>query len=469
MIAPSVRDRVAAADGVEAIRALGTLAEDGSRSHAPAVRRATCDARPEVRAAGFLALLRLDEDEAVPSLGAAMESPDELVRTALVVGCLRHGGFDGALLAYPILSKLLGGERPEDRTEAARVLSWFGGTGATRVFLQLLEDDSVEVRREAARCSRPLRDPLLVSRLVHLLADEAVREAAVFGLANLPSDLAPGLGVRARDRERSSGERAALIRIVGALASTETIQALAAPTEDPIVRREAIGALGDRARPSLNEEALELRRAAAGADPEVAVLYEDYARFKANVGAPGSALEIDERLRLLRAVDPWTRAVALFEFCRGPGGIRMSETEQRLFQSLERVAFLKQVDLFREIPGPYLMQISGFLEVREARAGEKLFQEGESSDGGYVVQGGRIRLVSGGKEVAVVGVRECLGEASLLDGEARSATAEVLEDSRLLRLTPERFREILSVWPHVTAPLLRALAKRLAHPRGASL
>ena len=65
-----------------------------------------------------------------------------------------------------------------------------------------------------------------------------------------------------------------------------------------------------------------------------------------------------------------------------------------------------------------------------------LFRQGDPSDTMFVVAAGRVRLTLGSgaevREIGVVGPGEFFGEISLLSGGERSATAEVIEDSRLL-------------------------------------
>lgn len=75
--------------------------------------------------------------------------------------------------------------------------------------------------------------------------------------------------------------------------------------------------------------------------------------------------------------------------------------------------------------------------------GTVLFRQGDASDTMFVVAAGRVRLTLGSgaevQEIAVLGPGDFFGEISLLTGESRSATAEVIEDSRLLVVGRDAF------------------------------
>lgn len=79
--------------------------------------------------------------------------------------------------------------------------------------------------------------------------------------------------------------------------------------------------------------------------------------------------------------------------------------------------------------------------------GTVLFRQGDPGDTLYVVHAGRIRLTLGSgaemREIAVVGPGEFFGEISLLSGEGRTATAEAIEDSRLLVIGRDAFHMLL--------------------------
>ncbi|MCC6765140.1 MAG: cyclic nucleotide-binding domain-containing protein [Deltaproteobacteria bacterium] len=79
--------------------------------------------------------------------------------------------------------------------------------------------------------------------------------------------------------------------------------------------------------------------------------------------------------------------------------------------------------------------------------GTVLFRQGDPSDSMFVVAAGRVRLTLGGgaeiQEIGTVGPGEFFGEVSLITGGERSASAEVIEDSRLLVIDRDAFHMLL--------------------------
>ena len=82
-------------------------------------------------------------------------------------------------------------------------------------------------------------------------------------------------------------------------------------------------------------------------------------------------------------------------------------------------------------------------EEIEVPKGTVLFRQGDPSDTMFVVAAGRVRLTLGSgaevREIGVMGPGEFFGEISLLSGGERSATAEVIEDSRFLVVGRDAF------------------------------
>jgi CRP/FNR family transcriptional regulator, cyclic AMP receptor protein len=79
--------------------------------------------------------------------------------------------------------------------------------------------------------------------------------------------------------------------------------------------------------------------------------------------------------------------------------------------------------------------------------GAIIFRQGDKGNEMFVISEGRVRLTigTGGqqKEVAVLGSGEFFGELSLLSDEARTATAEAVEDSTLLAIGRDVFAVLM--------------------------
>lgn len=91
---------------------------------------------------------------------------------------------------------------------------------------------------------------------------------------------------------------------------------------------------------------------------------------------------------------------------------------------------------------------------------------GDSSDCFYLIQSGKIKIVildKEGKEVilSILGPGEHFGEFSLIDGQPRSATAVTMEESALLIVSKDQFRECLSANPDIAERVMICLTQRL--------
>ncbi len=128
---------------------------------------------------------------------------------------------------------------------------------------------------------------------------------------------------------------------------------------------------------------------------------------------------------------------------------------------LSGVWFLKQVDLFRDVPADYLVAVAEIAEERTCCAGELLFREGEPGDCLFVIAEGEIRVTAHGTDVARLRAGDVVGEMAVLDAWPRSAAAVVAKDGRVLRIASQEFRLLLLHHPEIAMALLRTLSRRL--------
>ena len=81
-----------------------------------------------------------------------------------------------------------------------------------------------------------------------------------------------------------------------------------------------------------------------------------------------------------------------------------------MLSTVEKVLFLKSIDLFSQIPGEDLAQIA-LISTEETRdTNDEIFAEGESGDALYLVLDGKVRVHREDRVIAELGERECFGE-----------------------------------------------------------
>ena len=97
--------------------------------------------------------------------------------------------------------------------------------------------------------------------------------------------------------------------------------------------------------------------------------------------------------------------------------------------------------------------------------GTVLFREGEPGKEMFIIQSGRVRVRKkvGGEEkvLAELAPGEFFGEMALLEGLNRTATAEVMEDSRILVIAPDTFQGLIETHTAIAVKMLKKMASRL--------
>ena len=132
-----------------------------------------------------------------------------------------------------------------------------------------------------------------------------------------------------------------------------------------------------------------------------------------------------------------------------------------MISTVEKVLFLKSIDLFRALPSEELAQIAEIAEEQPLAQGDQVFAEGEPGDALFLIVEGKVRVHQGDNELAQMGVRDVFGESSVLDSEPRSATVTALENAVLLRIGRDDFRDILAERPEIAMGVMKVLTRRL--------
>jgi len=99
------------------------------------------------------------------------------------------------------------------------------------------------------------------------------------------------------------------------------------------------------------------------------------------------------------------------------------------------------------------------------RKGTVLFREGDLGRDMFIVLQGKVQVrksVGSTEEVlAELSAGEFFGEMALLIGQDRSATVEVIEDSKLLVVSPDTFASLLKSDIEIALKMLKKMAARL--------
>ena len=154
-------------------------------------------------------------------------------------------------------------------------------------------------------------------------------------------------------------------------------------------------------------------------------------------------------------------------------GLRYAGSGQAFQDTL--CEMLDEAELFAGFEWDELKKLAPFVTAHEADAGHVLFAEGTPGAALYVLVSGRVETHKddGSCHRAVIAVESggrSIGEMALIDGELRSATCVVTEESKLLCLTRDNFRKLGELHPtlalHLTLRIARQLSRRLRATSG---
>ena len=135
-----------------------------------------------------------------------------------------------------------------------------------------------------------------------------------------------------------------------------------------------------------------------------------------------------------------------------------------MLSTVEKVLFLKSVDLFSAIPGNDLARIATITEELHLEEGQQFIHQGETGDTLFLIIEGEARVhVRGVGDVATLGERQLVGEMSILDAEPRNADCFAKTELTALQLRKAEFDDIMSEKPEIARGIIKVLTARLRH------
>jgi CRP-like cAMP-binding protein len=136
-----------------------------------------------------------------------------------------------------------------------------------------------------------------------------------------------------------------------------------------------------------------------------------------------------------------------------------------MLSTLEKILFLRQIDIFAEFSARELGTIAQKSQEVGFSKGEVIFLQGDPGDALYLVIGGKVRVIredGGSKEtIAILEERSCFGEMAILSDQTRTATIEAADSLTLLKIKKDDFRDLILQKPDMAFPIFRILIRRL--------
>lgn len=129
----------------------------------------------------------------------------------------------------------------------------------------------------------------------------------------------------------------------------------------------------------------------------------------------------------------------------------------------DEIENLRGIPLFAALEPAAVQALAYSLETRLLRAGELLFQQGEDSDGGFVLILGAIGLSTNGDPQVSHVIRPwaLIGEMALVAPSRRPVTARALEPSTVLKITRPFFHQLLEQLPETATQVREFFRDRL--------
>ena len=132
----------------------------------------------------------------------------------------------------------------------------------------------------------------------------------------------------------------------------------------------------------------------------------------------------------------------------------------------QRILLLKESGIFAQVPTDDLRYVAQALQEDVFFAGERVFDIDDQGDHLYLVTEGKIGISiapdpASTDFVAYVGPGEVFGEMNLVDDLPRSATAHVIDDTRVLSLEKSQLRGLILSYPEISIGIMRALSLKV--------
>ena len=131
-------------------------------------------------------------------------------------------------------------------------------------------------------------------------------------------------------------------------------------------------------------------------------------------------------------------------------------TEKKL-TIIEKVLFLKSVDIFEHATVEQLGRIAGLTEEVHFEPGETIFQEGELGDAFYLLLSGRVFIEKNGSTLRELKEKEAFGTLEMLDFHPRAVTAKAVDQVRALKVNGQEFHDLLSLDIEMVEAVFRML------------
>lgn len=133
--------------------------------------------------------------------------------------------------------------------------------------------------------------------------------------------------------------------------------------------------------------------------------------------------------------------------------------EQKRLATIEKVVFLKSVDIFSHATIEELGRVAALTEEVHFERGETIFRKGEPIDAIYLILTGRVAIEGNGRIVREVTEKQAFGTVAALDRNPALHTVKAMDAVYALKLYAQDFDDILSVDFELVRAVFHALCQ----------
>ena len=135
--------------------------------------------------------------------------------------------------------------------------------------------------------------------------------------------------------------------------------------------------------------------------------------------------------------------------------------EQKKLAAIEKVIFLKSVDIFSHATIEDLGRVATLTEEVQFEAGETIFRKGEPTDAIYFILAGRVATEVNERVVREVTEKQAFGTVAALDRKPALHTVKAMDAVHALKLNAQDFDDILSIDFELVRVVIYALCQMI--------
>ena len=131
--------------------------------------------------------------------------------------------------------------------------------------------------------------------------------------------------------------------------------------------------------------------------------------------------------------------------------------KQGTLTTLEKVIFLKSVDIFKHATIEELGGVAALTEEVHFEPGATIYREGEPVDAIFLVLNGRVGVERNGKVVRDIGEKQAFGTVAVLDLKPAIHTVRAIDPVSALKLSAQDLQDLLSLDVDLVQAVIRSL------------